>query len=397
MQDKFINQERRQLLRYGFYGLGLLASGPLVFGCQPFSNNTCFQNVGPLGEPDNNDLCLPAGYQSRVIARSGQTVAKTNYRWHPAPDGGAAFPQANGGWIYVSNSEIDEEGGGVSAVRFDAVGNISAAYPILTGTNRNCAGGPAPWGAWLSCEEVTRGRVWECDPMGQSPAVMHPALGVFKHEAVAVDPVGGQLYLTEDEEDGGFYRFTPARWQGARPDLSAGLLEVAQLIRADNSSNGTVYWHKVPDPQFTGDIPTRFQVVESTPFAGGEGSWHYQGKVYFTTKHDNTVWLYDIAAQQMTPIYRGGRYDNPVLTGVDNVTVSNDGGVFVAEDGGNMQIVKLQADGTPVPLLRVIGHVWSEVTGPAFSPDGRRLYFSSQRGNTGESEDGVTYEVRFTA
>ncbi|MER7470138.1 hypothetical protein [Micromonospora sp. NPDC000018] len=33
-------------------------------------------------------------------------------------------------------------------------------------------------------------------------------------------------------------------------------------------------------------------------------------------------------------------------------------------------------------------------TGPAFSPDGTRLYFSSQRGTSGSSSGGITYEVR---
>ncbi len=31
---------------------------------------------------------------------------------------------------------------------------------------------------------------------------------------------------------------------------------------------------------------------------------------------------------------------------------------------------------------------------PAFSPDGSRLYFSSQRGTSGASSGGITYEVR---
>jgi secreted PhoX family phosphatase len=42
------------------------------------------------------------------------------------------------------------------------------------------------------------------------------------------------------------------------------------------------------------------------------------------------------------------------------------------------------------PFLEVTGQSDSELTGPAFSPDGSRLYFSSQRGNL----VGITYEVR---
>ena len=42
------------------------------------------------------------------------------------------------------------------------------------------------------------------------------------------------------------------------------------------------------------------------------------------------------------------------------------------------------------PFLQLIGHHSSEITGVAFSPDGMRLYFSSQQGTDGE---GLTFEV----
>jgi secreted PhoX family phosphatase len=46
-----------------------------------------------------------------------------------------------------------------------------------------------------------------------------------------------------------------------------------------------------------------------------------------------------------------------------------------------------------LPLLQIVGHASSEITGPAFSPNGTRLYFSSQRGTSGSGLDGVTYEI----
>jgi secreted PhoX family phosphatase len=79
---------------------------------------------------------------------------------------------------------------------------------------------------------------------------------------------------------------------------------------------------------------------------------------------------------------------------VDNVTVAADGTVLVAEDGGDLQVVALAADGTQRPVAQVTGHPFSEITGIAFDPSGTRLYFSSQRGATGLSSGGVTYEIR---
>jgi secreted PhoX family phosphatase len=55
-------------------------------------------------------------------------------------------------------------------------------------------------------------------------------------------------------------------------------------------------------------------------------------------------------------------------------------------------MVMLTPEGTPLALLQLVGHDDSEVTGCAFSPDGTRLYFSSQRGTAGESAAGITFE-----
>jgi secreted PhoX family phosphatase len=80
-------------------------------------------------------------------------------------------------------------------------------------------------------------------------------------------------------------------------------------------------------------------------------------------------------------------------TGVDNIVGSRSGDLFVAEDGGNMEINIITPD-VVAPFLRITGQSSSEITGPAFSPDGSRLYFSSQSGTSGASSGGVTYEVR---
>ncbi len=398
-----------RLSRRGFVtgaarGFGVLALGPSLLHAAALAQAggrpvVSVDRLGVLGAPDANGIRLPAGFWSRVVARSERRVQVDgggflDYRWHIFPDGGATFPVRDGGYIYVSNCEAPARlGGGASALRFDAFGRIVDAYRILADTHLNCAGGPTPWGTWLSCEEHPQGLAYECDVFGAG-AQARPALGTFEHEAAAVDPVQGHVYLTEDDPQGRFYRFAAERRRdGKTLDLTAGVLEVASV----DESNGRVRWYTVPNPNPARlEIPTRLQVPASTAFDGGEGCWYHDGRVFFTTKGDNRVWMLDTHLQRMSVLYDAATARNPMLTGVDNVTVTGAGQVLVAEDGGDMQIVMLGADGSIAPLLQVMGQEQSEITGPAFDPSGRRLYFSSQRGNAPEGERGglgITYEI----
>jgi secreted PhoX family phosphatase len=135
------------------------------------------------------------------------------------------------------------------------------------------------------------------------------------------------------------------------------------------------------------------QAPASSAFAGGEGCWHADGQVYFSTKGDDKVWVYHIASEQLSILYDARAIEAPVLTGVDNVTTTARGDVLVAEDEGDMQIVAITPARQIVPVLQVVGHPGSEVAGPAFGPSGTRLYFSSQRGARGTENDGMTFEV----
>ena len=332
---------------------------------------------GALLAPDANGVRLPKGFRSRVVARSGQPVAGSGVPWHDAPDGGACFRGPAGGWTYVSNSEL-VSGGGASALQFSVTGAVLGAVRILSGTRANCSGGPTPWQTWLSCEEVDRGAVWETDPAGVRAAVRRPAMGLFQHEAAAVDPVRHVVYLTEDEPDGCFYRFRPAVW----PELSVGVLEVLTTATT---------WQRVPDPAAV-TTRTRRQVVGARAFRGGEGAWYADGSCWFTTKGDGRVWRYDAEHGQLRTVYDAAVSGGP-LSGVDNVTGSGVGELFVVEDGGDLQVCVLSPHGQVSPFLQLVGHNASEVTGPALSPDGRRLYVSSQRGTTGRSSGGMTFEV----
>lgn len=371
------------------------------------ANNRTVLDLGPLMAPDDNGIRLPRGFSAKLVARAFYPVPGTRQPWHIFPDGGACFPTDDGGWIYVSNSEFPVAGG-VQAIKFQADGQIDDAYRILSGTSLNCAGGSTPWQTWLSCEEHHLGYVWECDPYGKKKAIKHKSMGAFRHEAVAVDPIRQQLYLTEDAPDGCLYRFTPARY----PDLSEGVLEVAVInetlqastIAYDQSVGVT--WAEVPEPfprierkpgaVHLAALPTHQQVEEATHFTGGEGIWYQDGTVFFTTKGDNRVWEFDVSSQRLSVLYDIEVAEKPILSGVDNLTVTPNGDIVVAEDGGDMQLVVLNTAGDIAPLLQVEGQAHSELTGPAFNPAGNRLYFSSQRGPKRffPANLGATYEVQ---
>ena len=359
-------------------GVGAVVVGGLgaafwdeLFGAARSAASGPRSGFGPRRAADEHGLMLPEGFRSRLIARGDEAVPGTSYTWHRASDGAACFSTRDGGWILVSNSETQL--GGASAIRFDADGEIGDAYRVLEGTDHNCSGGATPWGTWLSCEEFDDGHVWECDPWGRRAGVKRPALGRFKHEAAAVDPKGRRVYLTEDLIDGRLYRFTPSRW----PDLSRGLLELATVDRA-----GRVTWSAVPDPSAT-HVPTRYQVRGSTPFRRAEGIWYGSGTVYLSTTADRRVHAYDIARDHIRLIYDGLAYDDPPLLGVDQITGSRSGDVFVCEDiiSTEIDIGVIDRRGRVSRFLSATGpdHRRSELTGVTFDPAGARMYLASQR------------------
>ncbi len=410
--------DRRQFLRSGLIGaagVGMLSTLDIA------TASAAEPGIGPYGslegiQPDVNGIILPEGFTSRVVAISGDLVENTSHQWHIFPDGAATFPDGEGGWYYACNSEVFnfmtgfEGHGGVSSIHFNKDAEIIDAFPILEGSHSNCAGGPTPWGTWLSCEEgflpPLWGKVWECDPTGKNSAISRDAMGYFAHEAVAVDPVDEKLYLTQDKSNGLLYRFTPESY----PDLSNGLLE-AMFV----SDGGDVSWGAIDDP--TGaSIPIEEQLTGAFVTNGGEGIWYHNGWIWFATKGDNRIHAVDLRNQKYELIWdgidpiTGEMNDRQPLTGVDNVTVEEGSGdLFIAEDGGNMELVVISPEGEVAPFCRLAdpAHNGSEMTGPCFNPNRDRLYFSSQRGPSNKQaiemvpaytdgthyNAGVTYEI----
>lgn len=340
----------------------------------------------PGGGADANGLVLPDGFTSRIIGRSGERIPGTGLDYRAFPDGAATFvdPAVAGGWYLTVNHEIPAGVGGVSSIRFAPDGTVVSAESICDHTSQNCAGGATPWGTWLTCEEFDGGYVWECDPTGANPAQRRSAMGAFKHEAAAVAS-DDRIYMTEDRGSGGFYRFTP----DVAGDLSAGVLEVAT-----GTAPGPVTWAVVPDPQpALLDTPCRDQVEGTMRFDGGEGIATDGTTVWFSTKGDERIWAYDLASSTVELRYQAG---HSVMSGVDNLWFdTGSSALFVAEDEGNMQLVLLRPDDTAERFAHLPGQDFSEVTGPCFSPDGQRLYFSSQRAQVGPVglPLGATYEV----
>ena len=368
---------RREFIATGLTAAGTLAVGPAFFraAAQPATPGP--GPYGPLRPADANGLMLPDGFRSRVVARGLAPVSGTGYSWHIFSDGAATYRTPDGGWILVSNSEATAAtGAGASAIRFRPDGRIAGAYRILRGTNANCSGGATPWGSWLSCEETDTGRVWECDPTGSRAAVVRPAMGVFKHEAAAVDPDDKRVYLSEDVGDGGLYRFTPAVW----PNLTSGLLEVAIV-----GLGGVVSWRPVPDPAAT-TVPTRRQVPGMTQFKRGEGLWWDSGIVYLATTSDQRIHALNTVTDRIDVLYDGKARAGQPLQSVDNLTVSPWGDLFVCEDQGEDSEVGLITPARVAsPFMRLTAplHSDSEFTGPVFDPSGTRFYVASQRAFAG--------------
>jgi hypothetical protein len=172
---------------------------------------------GDLLQHSATGLFLSRGLTARVLATANRPVVYQNGKvsnvpFHTLPDAGATFPTTDGGWIYVSNSEVKPNTkdkstgaiikGGVGALRFNAKGEMQQ-YQL---------GGRTPWGAWISGEEVNHtGRIWQVDPAGIRPAQPIPMgdvhSGLFESFAYDVrDRANPHFFMTQDDLRGALRR-----------------------------------------------------------------------------------------------------------------------------------------------------------------------------------------------
>jgi hypothetical protein len=388
--------------------------------------------------PDPNGLLdLPQGFQYRVFSRTGDIMSDGN----PVPadhDGMAAFPGANNTVILVRNHELaptetDRPGliapankmydsnnrGGTTTLIVGPNRELIKHYASLAGTNRNCAGGPTPWGSWISCEETTEtptttpinlkphGYNFEVSAKALGPVDPVPliAMGRFNHEAIAVDPKTGIIYQTEDRGDSLFYRFIPNQPGNLQ---AGGVLQALKIqgmpgVNTSNKPTATIpvgqpiaaEWVTIDNP----NPPTDTVRVEgygkgAARFTRGEGIWYGNGEFYFTctnggVKGAGQVWRY---VPGKTP-QQGGTIelfvepnDPNLLDAPDNIVVAPTGDLFLCEDGPNTQyVVGVTLDGKLYQFARNALND-SEFAGACFSPSGQTMFVNIQN-------PGITFAI----
>ena len=329
--------------------------------------------------------------------------------------------------------------GGTTNLVFDRrSARLIEDWASLTGTIRNCAGGPNPRRrSWITCEETGNdghGYIFEVPASGNASAVPIRDAGRFSHEAVAVDPYTADVYETEDSGIAGFYRFIPHR----RSDLErGGRLQMLRVRGSDgpvnlnggnagrnqlavdlglpeggaieNGESFDIEWVDIPNPDpAPGEDPVVAQGIAAGGafFTRGEGAWYSEGSVFFTSTdggeaRQGQVWEYDIRRQRLTLIFES--VDAFALNNPDNITVARGGGILLCEDGGGIrdedgnivrgeQLVGLSTDGDLFPFAenniiipddRTIGGLTGdqrrrEWAGATFTFDGRWLFVNIQ-------------------
>lgn len=401
-------------------------------------------DYGPLA-PVNDEttglplLQLPEGFRYRSFGWTGDPMAD-GQKTPGAHDGMAVIGATDGRLVLCRNHELNGNGvpftaaersfdpaapAGCTNLVFDAhQGEWIKSFASLSGTVKNCAGGPTPWGTWLTCEETVLGpgdaddgkslaykqaHGWIFEVPADGATNPHPLkdMGRFVHEAIAVDPQTGIVYETEDAKQAGFYRFLPTK----PGELSrGGRLEMLRCRRAADLRQGIkvgtvldVDWVGIDEPQRAhspgrhdgAGVSQQGKQQHGSIFARLEGCWAGNDRIYIVSTSGGEaklgqIWEFDPTRQTLKLIFESP--GSEVLDKPDNITVSPRGGIVLCEDGDvkPQRLHGLTVDGELFPLaannvvLKGEHNGFrgdfrdSEWAGACFSPDGRWLFVNLQ-------------------
>jgi len=380
---------KTSLVAAGGLGLGVTAWSQLTHHRQPPGVHPA---LGPLMLVNDQTtglplLKLPKGFRYHSFAWAGEKLAD-GYPGPRACDGMGVVNEQDGIVTLIRNQELrgssgpignpqnawDVTGGGTSTLKFDTRSERMVDSRIsLGGTVNNCAGGVTPWGTWLSCEEApvtpelmhlggdfrqrlwhlknakkSHGYVFEVHPEGESEPRPIKEMGQFYHEAAAVDPESGVVYMTEDKEpDAGLYRYLPALPGQLQAGGKLQMLQArgyAVLKYAVPLNKPIPFdWVDIADPG-QGHTPGTHDgagvvaqgvAAGGTPFVSLEGCVFHQGSIYFTSKaggkaRAGQIFRLDITNGSLELIFEASERDS--FTGPDNIIVSPRGSLMICED-----------------------------------------------------------------
>jgi secreted PhoX family phosphatase len=383
------------------------------------------QDLGALVPDPEGLLDLPSGFSYRILEQKGDPMSD-GYRVPGRPDGMACFAGPNNTLILMRNHEVtrSDTGNGpykpgqkVPANSYDPKGmgcvtrlvvnantyqRISSNL-VLTGTARNCGGGPSPWG-WLSGEEnverngaYRHGYVFLCrtDAASVQPPMRVTGYGRFNHEAVAVDPSNYHAYLTEDRSNGCLYRFVPDDM--AEPFV--GKLQALKVVGEDEFDTDDmvlgeeveVEWVDIDSPDPNSDtVRSEGHAKGAAIIKRGEGIWFCDGQVYICSTNGgqngggHVFRLTDGDTPTLELLVASPGLD--VLDSPDNITMAPWGELFLVEDGDGEDCIRyVTAEGVILPFARNVGS-GGEFAGVCFSPDGAAMFVNLQT-------DGLTLVV----